>query len=144
MIIARGSAENGSIFNQIVGKYIEETAASIVSISEAENQFVDSSNRVSVSANASGQGGPESLLQPSPIQNNSFLAYNPPSEDYLSKAGVSTSQILLYEVQPGDNLSFIASDYGVSVNTVIWANSLKNIDSISPGQVLKIPPAFDK
>ena len=99
MIIARGSAENGSIFNQIVGKYIEETAASIVSISEAENQFVDSSNRVSVSANASGQGGPESLLQPSPIQNNSFLAYNPPSEDYLSKAGG------IFNTWPGDMLS---------------------------------------
>ncbi len=50
------------------------------------------------------------------------------------------SQVVTYIVQPDDNLSQIANDFGISVNSLIWANNLKDSDYLSPGQELKIPP----
>jgi murein DD-endopeptidase MepM/ murein hydrolase activator NlpD len=44
-----------------------------------------------------------------------------------------------YVVAPGDNISVIADLFGVSVGTIKSANSL-SAGSISPGQVLIIPP----
>lgn len=48
--------------------------------------------------------------------------------------------MVTYTVQPGDNLSRIANDFGVSINSLVWANNLKDSDYLSPGQELKIPP----
>jgi len=87
-----------------------------------------------------GQGGPEISITPTSINENSLMAHNPISTDYIEIAGSQRSQIVEYEVQVGDLLSFIASDYGVSINSIIWANKLRDADSISPGQILKIPP----
>ena len=50
------------------------------------------------------------------------------------------NQVITYIVQPDDNLSQIATDFGVSINSLIWANNLKDSDYLSPGQELKIPP----
>lgn len=48
-------------------------------------------------------------------------------------------QISTYVVKEGDSLSQIANMFGVSVNTIIWANGLKS-RTISPGQELVILP----
>lgn len=45
-----------------------------------------------------------------------------------------------YTVEPGDSLSAIAYQFGISVSTVMWANSLSLNSIIRPGDVLKIPP----
>jgi murein DD-endopeptidase MepM/ murein hydrolase activator NlpD len=47
-------------------------------------------------------------------------------------------RISLYEVREGDTLSQIAEMFGVSVNTIRWANDLSG--SIQPGQSLVILP----
>jgi len=60
--------------------------------------------------------------------------------DALEHVSVRRSQVVEYTVQPGDVISFIASDYGVSSNSIIWANGLRDADSLQPGQILKIPP----
>lgn len=52
----------------------------------------------------------------------------------------SNGQISLYVVREGDSLSQIAKMFGVSVNTVIWANDIKRGDLIQPGQTLVILP----
>jgi LysM repeat protein len=48
-------------------------------------------------------------------------------------------QISVYTVRDGDTLSIIAKMYGVSVNTIVWANNLQS-RSLSPGQTLVILP----
>ena len=45
-----------------------------------------------------------------------------------------------YIVKNGDTLSIIATNYGISVETIKWANSLSS-DLVRPGQELDIPPA---
>lgn len=48
-------------------------------------------------------------------------------------------QVITYAVAAGDTLSTIAQKFGVSVDTIKWANDLKR-DSLSIGQELKVPP----
>jgi len=50
------------------------------------------------------------------------------------------ADVLEYEVQSGDTVSTIADKFGVSIDTILWANSMGETDRIKPGQILKIPP----
>lgn len=52
----------------------------------------------------------------------------------------SSTQISIYVVRPGDTLSAIAGMYGVSTNTILWANDLKGANDIHPGDTLIILP----
>lgn len=52
---------------------------------------------------------------------------------------IETTDISLYVVRKGDTLSSIAKLFGVSRNTIVWANDIKN-NTITPGQTLVILP----
>jgi LysM repeat protein len=45
-----------------------------------------------------------------------------------------------YVVQPGDTVALVAKKFGVSENTVRWANDLKPADVLKRGQTLTILP----
>ncbi len=45
-----------------------------------------------------------------------------------------------YEVKSGDTISTIAQEYGVSENTILWANNLSSNSQIKEGQKLKVLP----
>jgi len=45
-----------------------------------------------------------------------------------------------YEVKQGDSLSSIAEDFDISLNTILWANSLSSKSTVSPGKKLIILP----
>lgn len=141
IIALKGASGEGqaSLFSNLVKKYIEETSASVVNIIPSQNQLAFLTSSVELSQNNPGRGGDEATIEPQTIQQNSLLANNPVSTDFIGTE-FKRSQVVEYTVQTGDRLSFIASDYGVSVNSLIWANNLRDADSISPGQVLKIPP----
>ncbi len=49
-------------------------------------------------------------------------------------------RISVYVVRQGDTLSEIASMFGVSVNTIIWANNLTSARDVHPGETLVILP----
>jgi LysM repeat protein len=51
-----------------------------------------------------------------------------------------SDQISLYVVRKGDTLSQIAKMFGVTTNTVLWANDLKSARDIRPGDQLVILP----
>jgi LysM repeat protein len=46
-----------------------------------------------------------------------------------------------YTVQPGDNLTRIAQQFGVTVEAISQANNITNENQIAAGTVLIIPPA---
>lgn len=72
---------------------------------------------------------------------SALVAYSGPAGTIADVATSSqSSQISTYVVRPGDNLSTIANMFGVSVNTIIWANNLKNANDIQPGESLVILP----
>jgi murein DD-endopeptidase MepM/ murein hydrolase activator NlpD len=49
-------------------------------------------------------------------------------------------RISVYVARPGDTLSEIAAMYGVSINTIIWANNLSGPSDVHPGDTLVILP----
>lgn len=50
------------------------------------------------------------------------------------------SEVIEYDVKQGDTLSAVANNFGISVETIKWANDLDDVHSIKPGQKLKILP----
>jgi len=50
------------------------------------------------------------------------------------------SNVEKYTVQGGDTLSSIASNFGISINTLLWANNLTVRSVLQPGDVLAILP----
>jgi murein DD-endopeptidase MepM/ murein hydrolase activator NlpD len=46
-----------------------------------------------------------------------------------------------YIVKGGDTLSTIAEYYGISTESILWANDMSSTDYIKPGQKLEIPPS---
>lgn len=59
-----------------------------------------------------------------------------------TETGNSTinTQISTYVIREGDTLSGIGEMFGVSVNTILWANDITKASSIQPGQTLIILP----
>lgn len=73
------------------------------------------------------------------LKDGSVVAACSPSS--LSSAmGEQRNSVITYEVQPGDVLSEIATAFGVSTNTLLWANNLSVWNYIKPGQKLTILP----
>ncbi len=48
--------------------------------------------------------------------------------------------IKLHTVEEGDTIGSIAHQYGITVNTLYWANNIEDIDQIMPGDTLFILP----
>ncbi|CAN5768539.1 hypothetical protein BH11PAT2_BH11PAT2_03680 [soil metagenome] len=57
-----------------------------------------------------------------------------------SSAAGSSGNISVYTVKDGDSISGIASHFGISVNTILWANDLTIKSTIKPGMTLVILP----
>ncbi|KKQ90617.1 MAG: Peptidase M23 family protein [Candidatus Shapirobacteria bacterium GW2011_GWE1_38_92] len=49
-------------------------------------------------------------------------------------------EITEYRVSEGDTVSSIAQKFGVSIDTIMWENNLKSVDSIKAGEILRILP----
>ena len=109
--------------------YIEETAAFIdLNVPSEEGDIFLNQGRL---VQASDKTLPQNLSQESLLPYQSILS--------IFDTG-QRNQVIVYTVQPGDSLSQVASDFGISVNSLIWANNLKDSDYLSAGQELKIPP----
>lgn len=54
--------------------------------------------------------------------------------------GDTNSTIASYIVKNGDSISSIAASFGVSVNTILWANNLTSKSTIKPGMTLIVLP----
>lgn len=141
---ANGEGQTG-FFSNFLSSYIEETSASMGrSLLATSLQVADNNSLIGQGATivGGGSGGGEingKSIELGMIQNNSVAAYSLASEDYIDSVGFRRSGIIEYEVQEGDLLTFIASDFGVSISSIRWANNLSG-DIIRPEQKLKIPP----
>lgn len=58
----------------------------------------------------------------------------------ISDISDNSDHISVYVVHPGDTLPAIAKMFGVSVNTIVWANDLNRNLALKEGQVLIILP----
>lgn len=79
--------------------------------------------------------------------NSNFIVYDGGFLDNNASIGgngngsrLTRREVMTYTVQSGDTPGKIASEFGISLNTLIWANNLKNGNLIKPGQELVILP----
>jgi murein DD-endopeptidase MepM/ murein hydrolase activator NlpD len=60
--------------------------------------------------------------------------------DGSDKSNPSSNDTSVYVVRNGDSISQIADMFGVSVDTILWANDMKKGDKLTTGEVLLILP----
>jgi LysM repeat protein len=82
---------------------------------------------------------PTATEAPSAPASSSSTPTPRPSRLPASSSAPATPKPQTYVVQPGDTLSIIASQFGVSVSAIQEANGISDPDEIVPGQVLVIP-----
>jgi len=147
ILLLKGMGSQANIFNTFIQGTIVETSASVPSPNRpsADSYLADISSlaaweNTALSTSEPGKGGPGPTLKPITVQENAIFAHNPATTDYANSFSDQRIGVSEYTVQPGDSLSFIARDYGVSIESIMWANGLRDSNSIREGDVLKIPP----
>lgn len=112
-------------------------------VSAASNHFTPVSSTPVLEAAVNSDPNPNKGLGDA-IQtsgNKALLAYSGPSGTIADVASsTSPDTISVYVVRPGDTLSEIADMFNVSKNTIIWANNLKGVNDVHPGDTLIILP----
>lgn len=74
------------------------------------------------------------------VSEGALVSSGPIGEDDVSSLSLTSSEISVYTVREGDSLSMIAEMFGVTSNTILWANDLTSAKSIRPGDALVILP----
>ena len=92
-----------------------------------------------VSGTYPGIGGPDPRFTQAfePFPNGPLISGFQDPETKVSEK--PRSEIIDYKVQNGDTISAVGQKFGISTDTIRWANDLTS-DQIKPGQILKILP----
>ena len=61
-------------------------------------------------------------------------------EDLFAESQYQSGEISVYTVREGDTLSQVAEMFGVTSNTILWANDIASATTIQPGDTLVILP----
>lgn len=108
---------------KINGQINKKNDLALVPLSKANN---------AIDPEAEEEEVPQSLIQGQSI---AMATGASPMKDPEEDGGVK-----MYTVQSGDTLGSIAVKNKVSVNTILWANDIDNVDSIMPGDTIFILP----
>lgn len=100
-----------------------------------DNTTISTQNPEVTGISGVGPGG-TALIRPNILPGANL----PTSPGETTSEASKRSGIAEYIVQNGDVIGGIASKFGVSVNTILWANDLTFRSRIHPGDKLKIPP----
>lgn len=119
--------------NQVLPAELPEKLFSEVEASElAGAAFINDSNLTGLEpADSQEEAIGYVLVERSSFLNPSLLSTN---------ITPSRNGLLTYEVGEGDTVSTIAAKFGISVNTIIWANELAVSGKIKPGEEIIILP----
>ena len=128
---------SASIFSALSGILREETAsADVVKLSAHNSQNVPLLRAaLNIDPNPAKGGGDIAI-----VGGTALLSEEGPSGTIADIESAHTGQISIYVVHEGDSLAGIAKMFGVSVNTIAWANDLKRGATLVPGQTLVILP----
>ncbi len=82
------------------------------------------------------KGGGETTI----VDDSALLSEEGPSGTIADITGSDSHMISVYVVRPGDTLSQIAKLFGVTTNTILWANDLPKGTILKEGMTLTILP----
>lgn len=122
------------LWKKIAGVGVEEVSASV-------SMPLLGSQAFPPSPGSDGIGGPqdaEDAVLPLPsTQESALIASRNPLGTLPSSR---TGEILVYTVREGDTPGAIADHFGISLNTLLWANNIRNPHLIKVGDELVILP----
>ena len=133
------------LFRSALAFSVSDLFAPFVSVADASSSSGESLSTVDADALKAAtnvdpnpaKGGTDLAI----ADGSALLAASGPNGSAADVATASSStQISIYVVRPGDTLAGIATMFGVSKNTVLWANDLKTAADIHPGETLVILP----
>lgn len=114
---------------------------------QAPDLFIgqNSQNIIALASNLAPDRTPAELLIDIDVKDNSALSANMgpigTAYDFTQDILVpDADEITLYVVKSGDTLSGIAKMFGVSTNTIVWANNLDRSKALKTGQEVLILP----
>lgn len=141
-IIPLHRVEAGSFFDAIAGvfKGVDSFASKSTRPEEKNSQTM---LVASAPFNTKLGGESEDIASIADIEGSAIsatLSVSPISGEDKPKQTISTDQISVYIVHDGDTLSEVATMFGVSSNTVRWANDIPKGGALKTGQKLVILP----
>jgi len=91
----------------------------------------------SIEASLHGQDFEWSAYSPS----SALAVYSEMGQGMMTiESSRSRGEIINYTIRSGDTVASIAKKFGVSIDTIIWANKIKSVTKIKAGERIKIPP----
>lgn len=110
------------------------------STSETPEVFVDLSAHATPLLSARLNPEPFAIGGGDVVVDDGALVPNGGNEQEHGTTTRNSGEISVYVVREGDALSQIAEMFGVTTNTIVWANDLGSSRAIQPGQTLVILP----
>ena len=141
-IKAEGYGEKSPLFalasgNDISNEYIEETFSTsqpeLTSYLEAPTTAVTANQDILTTEN-------QTETDDSLVLRDDSGAVLKPEFSTIEGAQQTRDELIEYTVADGDTISSIAQHFGLSQNTVLWANNLTSRSTIRPGDKLTILP----
>lgn len=137
LLLAIPLAVHAGFFSKMAGMFAEEVIAQ--ENVEALNYTPLNTPLLSANKNPDPQkavGGAEDISYDDGV----LVSTGPVGEDEISAAKGGNGEISVYVVRERDTLSDIADMYGVTVNTIMWANDIAKTTDIHEGDSLVILP----
>ncbi len=137
LVTATNMAVEGNTRNVLTGQWNKDNDNKKVDLSiQAEKNTKDELSPSFFANRAVDPGHKEN--NGSVVRNNSGIistSANPVLRDPEEDGGVK-----IYTVKEGDTISSIAAKHHITINTILWANDIENVDSIMPGDKIFILP----
>lgn len=148
LLVSASNLSQGKDSNNLLLGYVNGDTASEESLSAKHRIAAQISKKNNLSlvplANASGRVDVEQKDETSLLDISGLALQN---QVTLSTQTASITQdpeedggVKIYTVVSGDTIGSIAVRNGITINTILWANDLDNVDQIKPGDQLFILP----
>ena len=126
---------HAGVFSAFLANFVTDDAASAETIERPNYSPIETPLlSTTVSDPVAATGGGDIF-----VDDGVLVPTGPIGEEEVASSKYKTGEIRVYTVAAGDTLSQIAEMYGVTSNTIMWANDLPN-KTIHEGQTLVILP----
>lgn len=134
VVVALPLSVHAGFFSKLFSKTAEgaESVPEVASVAAADIPLLTAI----VNPNPAGARGGADII----VDENVLVSTGPVGEDEIAEQRSSSGEIRVYTVREGDSLSQIAEMFGVTTNTILWANDISRATSIQPGDTLVILP----
>jgi len=119
---------------QLIEEFFDKEAV----ISPTQQNYLE--NLSAVKSQPAVELNPEELAEDPAELNPDEIGMVRPDPSTLNRTTIVRRETISYAVEAGDTVSTIAEKFGISVNTILWENSLSAYSLIRPGDSLSILP----